>query len=460
MPRPKVVILVDNKRRDLDGAALIAHHLDRLGLDCHLEPLEAFRAVLSARRPDMIIFNLITAGHLVKWTQRLRDMGVLVGVLLNEGLFYDDATMRFNIGRFHRDAHVDCYFCWNETYRNALISEGMASGEQAKVVGVHRFDFYFSPWSDVIRVASQTRPERPKVLVCTDFFGAGLYSLPPEFADRLFSMWAKYVPIFRNYRESVASNWRARNAFLVHMDALLDANKYCVTLRPHPMEDRHFYENWIASLPANKREWLRYEPNTPISSLILDTDIEISCETCTTAIESWIAGKPTIELVFERDPLWFHEEHAQANVLCDDPSKLVGLVDQGLKGPLQPALAEMRQRHISKWCDGSDGEVCKRIAQWISDAVAVKRPVDWSQLNFNDYRRAMKLNLYGSMNQAYHFDLALPFKRLVFGKMYALRHSTYEKSIRPSDVRRARERLKRISSSAIAISDSRDTAAG
>jgi len=39
IPDRNVVILVDNKIRDLDGAELIAHHLRGLGIQCHLEPL-------------------------------------------------------------------------------------------------------------------------------------------------------------------------------------------------------------------------------------------------------------------------------------------------------------------------------------------------------------------------------------------------------------------------------------
>ena len=53
----KVVYLVDNKRRDLAMAALIALQLERRGIECVLEPLESYRAVLAADRPDMIIFN-------------------------------------------------------------------------------------------------------------------------------------------------------------------------------------------------------------------------------------------------------------------------------------------------------------------------------------------------------------------------------------------------------------------
>ena len=71
-----MVLLVDNKRRDLMGAALIAWHLEQLGLECILEPLEAWRGALAAHRPNLIIFNHVNAGHLIAYTKRLARMGV------------------------------------------------------------------------------------------------------------------------------------------------------------------------------------------------------------------------------------------------------------------------------------------------------------------------------------------------------------------------------------------------
>src|SRR5258706_9352795 len=92
-PRPRAVLLVDSKTRDLPVAALIAHHLNALGVDCFLEPLEAYRAVLGAYRPQLILFNHLTASHLVDYSKRLAQMGVLTAVLPNEGILYDSEVM-------------------------------------------------------------------------------------------------------------------------------------------------------------------------------------------------------------------------------------------------------------------------------------------------------------------------------------------------------------------------------
>lgn len=85
-----VVFLVDDKRRDLDIAMLIAWQLKQQGVDCYLEPLEAFRAVLAEYRPGMIVFNHMQGSHMTAWSRRLADIGVLTAVHLNEGILYNE----------------------------------------------------------------------------------------------------------------------------------------------------------------------------------------------------------------------------------------------------------------------------------------------------------------------------------------------------------------------------------
>lgn len=436
-----VVILVDDRKRDLKGAALIAVHLKQRGIVCHLEPLEAFRAVLGAYRPGMIVFNHLTASQLVAWSKRLADMGVLTAVLLNEGIILDAEQMEFLAGRFHKGAHIDYYFCWNEPHQQALLKQGFGSS-RIEVIGIPRFDFYFKPWSDVMRNSEPTARlgGRPRILVCTNFPLAKFKELPRDAADKLFAGWAGRIPVFKEYWRSIEANWNARQEFFIYLDSLVAAGKYEVVLRPHPRENPTYYHEWIKKNSDDGRH-VRFEPTDDISKLILNCDLEISCETCTTATESWIAGKPTIELVFGHDPLMYREEHALANVICEGPAELVALVDRELKNLSQPEKAEVRKRFLAKWCNSPDGRSSEKVAEKITEALRKKSATDWSKLTLNDYRRALKLHAYKKLGQAYHFDVLMPLKRLFFGKQYAVKHAAYEKSIKPRDVIDARRRL-------------------
>jgi surface carbohydrate biosynthesis protein len=438
-----IVILVDNKVRDLDGDALIAHHLRNLGIECHLEPLEAYRAVLAAYRPSMIVFNLMTASHLVAYSKRLAEMGVLTAVLPNEGIIYDYEMLRFNAGRHHSGAHIDYFFCWNEAHRRAIKAEGFEH-TNVEVIGVPRFDFYFEPWSRLVRKERPSGGERPKILICTNFVGARYWELPKVEADKQFAAWGRDVPLFRNYWRSVELHWQARNRFFDYVKTLLATDRFDVTLRSHPFEDAGIYTSWINSLGAKERDRIQFDNDSNICGLMLDHDLEVSCETCTTAMEGWIAKKPTVELIFSRDPLWFNEMHSRANIECDDPPEFPDVVSRELENRDQPEKAEIRRTHLETWCSNPDGQSCLRLAKLIANAVNNMKSPDWSRLNLNDYRRAAKLMTKRQLGLAYHFDPILPLKSALFPKRYAIKKYVRHKSIRPADVTQALRKLESI----------------
>ena len=213
--KPAVVVLVDDRKRDLPLAALIAHQLDALGVACHLEPLEAYRAVLAAYRPAMIVFNHLNASHLVAYSRRLTRMGVLTAVLPNEGIVYNEEQMRYISNRHHHGAHIDYFYCWNEPHRDALREAGFGKRSRLEVVGVPRFDFYFEPWSRIYRGAARRGRSRPQVLLCTNFQIAKFYELPRAQADKFFSAWSKLITLYRVFWGAVVAYYRASQGVLV-----------------------------------------------------------------------------------------------------------------------------------------------------------------------------------------------------------------------------------------------------
>ena len=434
-----VVLLVDNKGRDLEIAVLIARHLEALGVGCHLEPLEAFRAAAGAHKPSMILFNHLNASHLASWSHRLKEMNVLVGVLPNEGFVYNRESRAFMSGRFHQP-HVDHFFCWNEQHKEALIREGVDRTGAVHVVGVPRFDFYFEPWSRLLPAAPARTSDKPRILVSTNFVFAKFIDRMQD-AAAIFAGKQQTVSLVKDYKGAVESHWRSRNRILEYLNPLLDDARFEILLRPHPIEEKPFYEKWIEGLSAERRANLVYEPGGGIAQLILDCDLEISCESCTTAIESWVARKPTIELVFDRHPMLFKAEPSAANIECDDPAKLPDLIAQHLSQPVPADKQALRAKHLETWCATPDGTSALRIARTIADAVLKKAPADWSKLDSADARRAKKLNRRRASGKPYHFDRFLWLKSLLRPKRYAAKAGAYRKSITPSDVAVMRERF-------------------
>jgi surface carbohydrate biosynthesis protein len=441
--RDPVVILVDNKTRDLDVAALIAHQIERFGVPCYLEPLEAFRAVLGAYRPGMIVFNHLNAAHLASWSKRLTDVGVLVGVLPNEGLVYNKWKRPLVSGRFH-NAHVDHFFCWNQQHREALLAEGAGARMQIHVTGVPRFDFYFEPWAGSMHLASRPKSGRPQILFCTNFFMAQFHGRSIDLKS-LFGGIQRYIPAEGDFAGAIESHWRSRNRIFEFINAIVDDGRFELVLRPHPNEDHSFYRNRLSEMEPRRRASIHFSPAGSITPLILDCDLQISCEICTTAVESWIARKPTIQLVFDKHSLLYSEEQAALNYVCADPTALPELIAQQLAAPEQTEKRVGREQHLEMWCAAPDGLSARRIAQTIVEAVRKKSQASWENLNANDYRRAVRLKMMRRLGLAYHFDSLLWLKRSLLPSRYAGRARAQQKTILPRDVIRARERLERVS---------------
>lgn len=442
--RPSIVILVDSKTRDLPQAALIAHHLDTLGVDTHLEPLEAYRGALAAWRPELIVFNHLTAGHLAAYSRRLAKMGVLTAVLPNEGIMYDQDDLRFNAGKFHTGAHIDLFFCWNEQHRQALRDAGFGNSTRIEVVGVPRFDYYFEPWSRLYRELSAAPRPRPRLLLCTNFVTAKFAELPRVEGDKFFAAWKDRIPIYCDYWPAIHAHHRGRTRLLDFLRVLAVDGRWDIVLRPHPREQVDFYEDFLATLSPEQRGRVELNPHGGITELILDCDLEISVENCTTALESWIAGKPTLEIDLEKHPLWYMREQAACGLACEHPEQLVPMIERALATAPPADLVARRRAHLQKWCAAPDGTSGERLARIIAEALAGKKPPDWSQLTAADRRRAAKLRALSRLGQAYHFDPFMPVKRALFAGRYAIKDQAYRKSILPADVKEFRARIKRL----------------
>jgi surface carbohydrate biosynthesis protein len=433
-----VVILVDDKKRDLPGSALIAHHLEtRLQIKCELQPLESWRACLAAFKPDYILFNHLNASHLAYFSQKLKEMGVLVGVLPNEGIVYDKEALEFNAGKYHSYAHIDQYFCWNEPHGDAVKKHlGLPAGN-IHTVGIPRFDFYFEPWRKAFyQPEMDSATAHPRILICTNFGFAKYYDLPRAKVDRHFSLWKDRVSSFKNYWELIEVSIRSRNRVFDFLHTLVAETEYFIDVKPHPRENQAPYKSWLEGLPPADRKRVRLILTETIFEVLPFCDLEISCETCTTALEAWILGKPNIELVFERHPAFFTEAMAVCNRLCDSPEKLPDMIRRELLNPGQEDLQEQRREHLAQWCASPSGTSSLQLAEIIAQALARQDRPRW-QLTSQDWRRAGKLKFKGLLGLSYGSNLWRQLQDLVRVKKDLIE----SKFIRPADVLRWKQKL-------------------
>lgn len=441
--RKRVVMLVDDKNRDLMVAALIAYQFRQRGIDCFLEPLEAYRGALAGHRPHLIIFNHLLASHLVAYSKRLGRMGVLTAVLLNEGLCYDDDVREFAAGKHHKGAQVDYMFCWNQPLKDALDRHGFESSTHIEVVGPPRYDFYSAPWSGVFDEYQWPRSpssdgRRPKVLVCSNF-GLARYYLDKSrvAAQKLLAPWTERIESYKDWWSLVEINHRAQQRFLLFLEAMARSRKYDLVFRPHPREDLDTYRDWLAALPPEVRAEIHMDSSTNITSLILACDLEIACEDCNTTLESWIARKPTLKLAFERHPAFYSKLMAHLAPECERPEDVVAAIDRELADPAQAAYQAARQAHLDKWCASPSGLASGRIAGIIAERLARQPEPDWSQLDFTDKRRGLKLKGMQKLGKAYHYRPFTGVRSRLLGGRHKIKHYVQEKAVTPRDVAKA-----------------------
>ena len=345
----------------------------------------------------------------------------------------------FNAGKYHNGSHIDVFFCWNEPHRQALRKVGFQPDMRIEVVGVPRFDYYFEPWSRVFSTPRRASG-KPSILVCTNFGFAKFFEVPKETARHYLDCY-KDIANYRDYWSLVETNHRAQAQSLTFLDALVAAHKFAITLRPHPNENLAVYRRWLAALPPESAASVTIDQETNITQLILNCDLEVSCETCTTPMESWLARKPTVELVLQKHPVFFHPEIAKMNVTCEKPADLPSIIEHELAHPDQAAKQAMRTAHLQKWCDAPSGRASAKIAEAVAQFLQARPAPDWSQLGLADRRRAAKLNLLRKFNLPYHFDPMLAAKSRLLGGKHRIRAFAFRKSIRPADVRQARRMI-------------------
>ena len=425
-----IVILVDNKRRDLPGAALIAHQLKKVGVRCELEPLGAWRSVLWAHKPDMIIFNHLNAAHLESYSQELHRRGVLTAVLPNEGIFYDEVDMEFNAAKFHNNGHIDYFFCWNHVHANAVKRTRKKTDAESHVIGIPRFDFYFPP-------LAKTFPEatRKKVLICTNFIFAKFNDLPSSVGERFFGRWSDAVPAYKNWRTFVAMDHEARLQFFDFLNAAVRQTDHEIILRPHPNGNPAPFDAWYKSLSSNTKERVRYDREGNIADLILECDLEVARDTCTTTMEAWIAGKPTLDIHLTDHPVFHQDFTEKLTPVCDQPEHFPRMIDDLLKNGEPERFNEPRKEHLQKWCNTPDGRVCERFAALLKGIVEAQPAPDFSHISFSDVRRGARLKALKAIGLPCTYKPFLSLKYLFNPRKGFGKKKAYEKTIKPSDVK-------------------------
>jgi surface carbohydrate biosynthesis protein len=439
----RAIIFVDLIDRDLMGDALIAHELEKRGVTCYLEPLETWQAAIHAYKPHLVLYNHLTVRHLANFSQDMKKWGVLVGCLMNEGLLYSDSARMFSSKRQHNHMHCDLYLTWNTIHRDELIKQNFCTPpESASTIGCPRFDYYKEPWCQVYQ-QPRNNDGLPVILVNGTSALAHLYTMPRENADKFFEPWMDKIEGVKDYWGLVEAHYKNRVGTPAYIDPLIRSGKYRIIIRPHPREELAFYEQWFETLTEEERSRVSLSINEPPPVAIFKSDVVLNCEDCTTSMEAWLAGKPTITLALEQHPYWFTETYKRLSPIAYEAEQVDEMIGLALKNPDQPDYAPIRQEHLEKWLYSTDGRCAKRAAEQIANIIKEKNLTPSIPFSLRGFWKKWKLLILKAFNEPYTARPKHILRRLFSSKheQVSIRYRDYLKGVRRSGAEEAMQTL-------------------
>jgi surface carbohydrate biosynthesis protein len=364
-----VAIVVDQKWRDLPGAAALAVWLqERHGLTAVLLPYGRWREILVSRTPRALIVTHMNGSRNAAIAEVARRMGARVIVIQTEGRPNNLEIMEYAVGRDLRAEAVDLWFTWSETVRDYMLQRSTMPAAGVIAAGPHRFDIYRAPLNALIAPrASFLRkygldPGRQTVTLATNFTCTKYYRTNAEF---LRSDWKDLglssQPSFSQPEAFAAADFEAREKTLEIARGLL-ANRPTVQLliKPHPTEEHQRYREFVAECneSGNRVAFIGLEY---IWDVLNASDVHIH-RMCTTGVEAWFLDVPSVELHVMDYHAWslsLPGAASEAVAGCDlvrDLDGLLASVDHYLAGG-RPSVDQIQARaaYITKWLLTVDG---------------------------------------------------------------------------------------------------------
>ncbi len=379
----KVLLFCDHKWRDLPPLSAIRIHLERMGHRALIVSTRDGPSMIPAYRPDCVVLNHFWGAWYNRLARGLRERGIAVLVLSTEGagrpIFHQmdrgDAT-DFSL--------VDRLYSWGWRNTEAMVARGSISADRAVTSGCPRIDFYRQPLMGAVKPRAQLAaeygldPARPIIAWATQFPHAHVREDDPVMwanycasmadfgADRCFAAIGVDFRVLPKYHADL----RDTSADLFFRFARENPDLQFV-LKPHPNEPRRYYEDRLRDAGCGN---VRFCGHDYIWNVLHSTDVLLHRH-CTTAVEAWLCGKPTIEFATVPDAFMAWPEREAGSVVARDFDTLSILVREFLDGRTVDAeQAAIREAYIHDWFGVPDGRRCLAIAEDIDALLRSRRP--------------------------------------------------------------------------------------
>jgi len=451
----KILIAVDHKWRDLAGHIYAGLLLEQLGHVVYYARNNLEKHYIPIIKPDLVIMNHLIPPKKQEFAKYLQRQNIRVVILPTEGMPTLDG-MRNHMGGKDCDlSGVDLHFVWNQPMADILQENQTLADDKIIVAGVPRFDFYSEPLKSILLTKAaflkkyELDPRYPLVTFATNFTQASFHTSNQDFYLKNAKKYGRdkvFKELYGDLGNVPKRDYISREIFL---DAFVSLVQHFpevnFALKLHPTEDHQFYRDLIKqrlSSSASRVKIIAYEYSWDVLNA---TDIELN-RSCTTAIESWLLGKPTIEMQLNPDEYYFSPEFASGSDMVKSSDELIEKVSSYLAGASIPQnLQQARNQFLRKWCHSPDGKATKTVANHIhrllNDNNCIRNSDDDRLINWK--RRISYYRL--TMGDHFGHDLRVYGLKNTLNKNYVDKLGRFDKYFHERDIVEWKQRLSRLS---------------
>lgn len=371
----KILLAVDHKWRDLAGHVYAGLLLEKLGHVVHYVRNNLEKNYISTIKPDMVIMNHLIPPKKQAFAKYLQRQNIRVVIMPTEGMPTLDG-MRNHMGGKDCDlSAVDLHFVWNQPMADILRENQTLADEKIVVAGVPRFDFYKKPLKSILLTKSaflkkyELDSRYPLVTFATNFTQASFHTSNQDFYLKNAKKYGRdkvFEKLYGDLGDVPRRDYMSREIFLDAFVTLVRSfPEVNFALKLHPTEDHQFYKDLIRKNLSSSASRVRIIAHEYIWDVLNATDIELN-RSCITAIESWLLGKPTIEMQLNPDEYYFSPEFSSGSDMVRSSDELIEKVSYYLAGASIPQnLQQARDQFLRKWCHSPDGKSTKTVVDHI-----------------------------------------------------------------------------------------------
>jgi surface carbohydrate biosynthesis protein len=370
-----ILIAVDHKWRDLAGHVYAGLLLEQRGHVVHYARNNLEKYYIPAVKPDLVVMNHLIPPKKQEFAKYLQKQNIRVVILPTEGMPTLD-VMRNHMGGKDCDlSGVDLHFVWNQPMADILRENQTLAADKIVVAGVPRFDFYRKPLKSILLNKADFLKKYgldsryPLVTFATNFTQASFHTSNQDFYLKNAQKYGRDKVLEEAYGDLgdvPKRDYLSRELFLEAFVTLVrNFPEVNFALKLHPTEDHQFYQDLIRKDLSSSANRVRIIAHEYIWDVLNATDIELN-RSCTTAIESWLLGKPTIEMQLNPHEYYFSPEFASGSDMVKSSDELIERVSYYLAGgSISQDLQNAREQFLRKWCNSPDGTSTRAVADHI-----------------------------------------------------------------------------------------------